>query len=394
MKKSTPSKTALLWDESFLWGLVSYRALKKLSLEFSLITSKDIRNGRLTDYRALFVPGGWASNKMKALGAEGAERVREFVHEGGIYIGICGGAGLATKECLGLAGITRKPLLERVPSVSGLIKIAKKTHPVWKGIRGDLFHIWWPSQFVLEDPSLKSLAVFSEATEGTFSSDLNAWDVRMESGWEELEKDYGLNLDPARMLHDPLVIEGTYGKGKLLLSLVHFDTPGDGNGEKVLKNIWEYFGLEKSRKKPETGKLEKENPLCAPLEELFKFGERNFLWFKRDWTIQWRRGVRGLEYFTLYEMAKEISGFKPGHKEIQKLKGRIEEFASEAVKLLMLERMALQKGEQLSFSRASLSDIQSMRQKLFSNSKSHGGKFKEILDSLDALVYRKLKSEE
>lgn len=393
MKGNMPSdKVAILWDESFLWGLVTYRALRKLSLGFTLVKSEDIRSGRLTKYGALFVPGGWASNKMKALGTEGAERVREFVRKGGIYIGICGGAGLATKECLGLAGIIRRPLLERAPSVSGLIRVRKEAHPIWNGIKGNLFHIWWPSQFVLDDPSLKRLAAFAGATENTFSSDLNAFDVQGELDWSGIENDYGLNLDPARMLNDPLVIEGTYGKGKVFLSLIHFDTPGDRNGAKAFKNIWDYFGLEKSGGRAKMSSSKKDSALLAPLEELHKFGERNFLWFKRGWIVQWRRGVRGLEYFTLYEMAKALSGGEFENKDIQNLKGQIEDFTAEARKLLMLERIALQKGEQLSFSRAALSDIQSIRMKLFSNAKSHGGKFKEILDKLDTLLFQKLKN--
>ena len=52
----------------------------------------------------LIVPGGWASDKTAALRQEGRDAVREFVRNGGSYLGICGGAGFAldTRDGLGL----------------------------------------------------------------------------------------------------------------------------------------------------------------------------------------------------------------------------------------------------------------------------------------------------
>src|SRR5208282_6528514 len=48
--------------------------------------------------------------------------------------------------------------------------------------------------------------------------------------------------------------------------------------------------------------------LEAAVDNLICLGERNFLWFWRNpMRLQWRRGVRGLEYCTLYVMIKEIS---------------------------------------------------------------------------------------
>jgi putative intracellular protease/amidase len=77
---SLPEKrVALLWNESFLWGLMAYKALKNASLPFELIRAEDIRNGCLDEYAVLFVPGGWASNKLKALGDSGIGAIRNFV---------------------------------------------------------------------------------------------------------------------------------------------------------------------------------------------------------------------------------------------------------------------------------------------------------------------------
>ena len=79
---------ALLWDESFLWGVMAWRALKAAGLPFDLLRSEDIRQGALSRYRMIFVPGGWASNKISALGEWGREEIRRFVAAGGSYLSI------------------------------------------------------------------------------------------------------------------------------------------------------------------------------------------------------------------------------------------------------------------------------------------------------------------
>jgi hypothetical protein len=298
------NNVAFLWDESHLWGLMAYKSLRALSLPFDLVRAEDIRQGCLNRYRMLFVPGGWASNKLKALGERGIEEIREFVKRGGNYFGICGGAGLATLDGIGLLNIKRKPTKERVPSFSGRIKLNISGHPIFSNMQSQkstvttqqpteiiskqsvvisgqliertrntdtdngirlqpsalslssafslqpIFYAWWPSQFVVLDSNcyfrhqISVIATFGEALPDAFSSDLNVGDVEIGGGsdrWKELEEIYGINLDPRRLINEPAVVEGNYGEGRVLLSLVHFDTPDDKNGAEVLKNIWQYL---------------------------------------------------------------------------------------------------------------------------------------------------------
>ncbi len=254
LKKSV----AFLWDESFLWGLMAYNALKANGLSFELIRTEDIKKGRLKNYAMLFVPGGWASNKLKSLGNAGISEIKKFVRNGGNYLGFCGGAGLATLDGIGLLDIKRKPTKERVPSFSGRIYLNINEHPIWERSKIQdsrftsknselktpnsklVFHAWWPSQFLIEDSGLKILATYGNALPDAFSSDLNVGDVEINSNWTELEKIYGINLNPKRLKDEPAVIEGTFGKGSVILSLIHFDTPDDANGAMVLRNLWEY----------------------------------------------------------------------------------------------------------------------------------------------------------
>lgn len=429
------NRVAFFWDESFLWGVMAYKALKNVNLPFDLVRSADIINGALDHYAMLFVPGGWASNKSKALGPDGITAIRSFVESGGSYLGFCGGAGLATraKGGIGLLDVQRKPTGDRVPSFSGRIYLNVNQHPIWEMINKDIyqrttgderrtaniFHAWWPSQFVINNDTVKSLASFGHALPDAFSSDLNVGDVAETGNWDELERHYQINLNPERLSGEPAVIEGAYGDGKVILSLVHFDTPEDKNGEEVLIRLWEYLsganeggrgqgagnrgqGL-RVRETNEIGmegnSLQDVFALCA---KLITLGERNFLWYWRNsMLLQWRRGVRGLEYNALYIMMREISALihnKNGRNRsrytpvLQSVQDRLHSFVEKAGKLLLLERHALQRGP-ITYIQCDDPEIQKLRKDLFGGAKSHGGMFKETVDEIDRLLYELLTDE-
>ncbi|MFZ5997107.1 MAG: BPL-N domain-containing protein [Nitrospirota bacterium] len=384
---------------------MAYEALLAHNLPFDLIRSEDIRAGKLQGYTLLFVPGGWASNKMKSLGDEGVEAIKQFIHNGGNYLGFCGGAGLATFDGIGLLPIKRKPTRERVPSFSGKIKLNLSAHPLWQGIAEPVFYAWWPSQFAI-DSSINVLATYAQAMPDAFSSDLNVADVESTRSWQELEKIYGINLDPKRLINDPAVVEGSYGKGKVLLSLIHFDTPDDANGATVLKNLWSYLaghvsieGDFRTSVFPHfraDGASKLISEMEASIDELIVLGTRNFLWFWRTpLLLQWRRGIRGLEYCTLFILIKRISGLLKYNNTVHSSlitdhASRIEKlfmpFVGTTKKLLILERQALQNGH-ITYEKCDDPEIQKIRTELFANSKSYGGLFKKLIDEIDSLLY-------
>lgn len=399
------NSVAFLWDESFLWGLMSYKALKAIGLPFNLIRSDDIREGILKNYKMLFVPGGWASNKLNALDVDGIREIKRFVNNGGNYLGFCGGAGLATTDGIGLLNAKRKPTKERVPSFSGRIRLNMNDHPVWNGLFEDIFHAWWPSQFLIEDKGIKILATYGDALPDSFSSDLNIGDVEANpflSDWSRLEGIYKIKLDPKRLKNEPAIIEGLFGKGKVMLSLIHFDTPGDVYGYAVLGNLWKYLaGIDDPIRKftdplnhePQTQNSELTHELETAVSELICFGERNFLWFWRNpMLLQWRRGIRGLEYCTLYMMIKEVAEIiKNKNTEINMDKnlGKIKElllpFVEKARHLLILERYAMLKGN-ITYEKCDDPEIIKIRTELFSNTKSHGGMFKNLIANIDDVL--------
>jgi putative intracellular protease/amidase len=418
---------ALLWDDSFLWGLMAWRALREAGLPFDLLRSEDVRKGALRQYRMIFVPGGWASNKMSALGDQGMAEIRRFVAGGGNYLGVCGGAGMATESGLGLLPIKRKPQRERVPSFSGPIRLSCGGHAMWHGIDTPVFFVWWPSQFQVEDPAIKVLARYEEAQAGAFSADINIMDGET-IGWSELEKRYGILLNPSRLRGESGVLEGRFGCGKVILSLVHFDTPGDRNGAAVLANLWDLlspcrpsdFLMDVKREPGRTFQgvpktlQESLDEIHAAITDLIVTGERNFLWYWRNpLLLQWRRGVRGLEYSTLAAMIGEIKRRlnNPGasaldgrsvvsgtidlscwEEELKEVRGHLIPFCEKAKRLLIKERLYMMNAP-LSPVECPDAEISRLRQELFTAAMSHGGQFKRLIDPIDRLLYQLIKDE-
>jgi putative intracellular protease/amidase len=417
----------MLWDGSFLWGLMARRALMEAKLPFDLLRSEDVRKGALSRYRMIFVPGGWASNKINALGDRGMEEIRRFVAGGGSYLGICGGAGMATENGLGLLPIKRKPPRERVPSFSGPIRLSCADHAMWQEIDTPVFFVWWPSQFQVEDPNIKVLARYEEAQADAFSADINVVDGRI-IGWPGLEQRYGILLDPSRLRGEPAVLEGRFGRGRVILSLVHFDTPGDRNGAAVLRNLWgppsschpsdPPAGVKCKPRRPFKGVpkniLDSVEEIHAAITELIVTGARNFLWYWRNpLLLQWRRGVRGLEYSTLAAMIGEIRrGLNnPGasgpegrpavtgaidplrwEEDLKEIRGQLIPFCEKAKRLLIKERLYMMNAS-LSPVECADEEISRLRHELFASAMNHGGHFKRLIDPMDRLLYDLIKEE-
>jgi len=426
--KKIPNRScAMLWDGSFLWGLMARRALMEAKLPFDLLRSEDVRKGALSRYRMIFVPGGWASNKINALGDRGMEEIRRFVAGGGSYLGICGGAGMATENGLGLLPIKRKPPRQRVPSFSGPIRLSCAGHAMWQEIDTSVFFVWWPSQFQVEDPNIKVLARYEEAQADAFSADINVVDGRI-IGWPGLEQRYGILLDPSRLCGEPAVLEGRFGRGRVILSLVHFDTPGDRNGAAVLRNLWgppsschpsdPPAGVKCKPRRPFKGVpkniLDSVEEIHAAITELIVTGARNFLWYWRNpLLLQWRRGVRGLEYSTLAAMIGEIRrGLNnPGdsgpegrpavtgaidplrwEEDLKEIRGQLIPFCEKAKRLLIKERLYMMNAS-LSPVECADEEISRLRHELFASAMNHGGHFKRLIDPMDRLLYDLIKEE-
>ena len=62
-------------------------------------------------------------------------------------------------------------------------------------------------------------------------------------------------------------------------------------------------------------------------------------------------------------------------------------FIGKAKRLLILERHELQKGNFITYGECGNPEINRIRTELFSESKSHGGLFKDLIDRVDSFLF-------
>lgn len=71
--------------------------LRYLGVEPLLLTARQIKAGKLAECVAIFFPGGADLPYCEKLNGIGNQQIRQFVAQGGVYVGICAGAYYACK---------------------------------------------------------------------------------------------------------------------------------------------------------------------------------------------------------------------------------------------------------------------------------------------------------
>lgn len=415
---------ALLWDQSMVWGLICVETLNRLGVSHHVLGASDVAAGALGGYHTLLVPGGWASHKVKSLEGAGKERIGEFIAAGGSYLGFCGGAGLALSSppALGLVPIGRMPVSERLPSASGGVWIRSETaHPAWKDLPQTIpVSIWWPSQFQWQATAESMcLASYWKAGNDFCVADLTVTDMENEAvSWPRWERSYGINLDPGRLLGHPAIVEVRRGRGRLVLSYPHLETPGDFWGNRLFHNLLVFLDLEASR---DSGlKSPPEAPAArfsAPpgrealrllqraresAEALIEFGERHLFWrWRTDWLLNWRRGIRGLEYGSmavalrsLFAEASRCPGIPddpdPWEEPAGRLESQVRSFCTLARRLLLEEKRAAQNCVLTKLGSIDKT-VDELRGRLFGRRMDHGGVCRDLFDGVDDLLLQALR---
>ncbi|HDM78591.1 MAG TPA: hypothetical protein ENG51_19330 [Deltaproteobacteria bacterium] len=424
-------KLAILWNESFLWGLITFWSCKSAGIPFDLVNSDQIKRDILDNYQILLVPGGWAAQKGKSLGDTGKQKVREFIRSGGSFLGFCGGAGLALDVPYGLSllPLKRKGARDRLVNFSGgvLLNPVDTSHALWEKLSYPYeFYVWWPSQFDLENNHrVKIIAHYKNSGTDFRVSDLAVDDIKLwGKKWKEWEEIYKIKLNPEILWGEPAIVEGNFGNGKVVLSYVHLDTPRHKNSQVALRNLCEYLSLssheseelsEENRDfdlsgkfiKIDTETVDASNQIGKLISKFYNFGYRNLVWnWRNPWLLQWKRGLRGLEYTTLIVMTKELTErIRNSLNQEQRLsptswkekllefKRMLEDFLEEASVLLGKERFLLEKScGPLSKLTSHDYEVDKLRKKLFGEKMSFGGKYRELIQLLDELLFAMLKA--
>lgn len=400
------SNPTILWDESHLWGLLMIRAVQALGRSASLVRASQVRSGILHTLKpsTLLVPGGWARLKSLALGPTGRQAIRDYLAQGGHYLGVCGGAGLglaseARTPFLDLCTWSRKPTHKRLPNFSGHLycQLAFDEH-----YGQALLPVWWPSQF-FPDPScpLEILASYTEPGPDFWSADL-LWSGITDkevSHWEHL---YGINLDPKNLKGEPCIIRGSLGQGSFTLSYPHLETPNSPQANALLAQL---LGFAEPAKIPDWNLQQEaplwEDPLLTEIATLLKatlsFGIQHFLLsWRTPWLLGWRRGVPGSALNFLVAMVWQARHCKPtqeARKYWQQTGPQCLKICQEFYKLtlqyLLQERRVLATAPSSPECSAS-PKLQSRKQELFGKFPGYGGLYGRIITILDELVWLQL----
>ena len=175
----------------------------------------DIQPGGLEAFDVVIFPGGNARRQAAAIGADGKEIVQEFVRDGGGYVGICGGAYLATaKYDWGMALVNAKPLTgqmdipgEEVVSITargaGIVKMeltdtGKTVLGEWPG----LLSIKYTGGPILSLAGMRALPEYVSLA--VFRTEV--WEYEPQRG---------------TMVDTPAIVAGRFGKGRVIIFSPH-----------------------------------------------------------------------------------------------------------------------------------------------------------------------------
>ena len=392
---SLQKKAYLFWETAGIWALLAWRALNQAGLKVEPVSASQIAGGALDQAELLMVPGGWPALKKAALGSGGAEAVRKFVGGGGFYLGLCGGAGLSLSvaDGLNLLPLGRYSGKRRLTAISGPVLVEPSPEslalPWWQGLRPPArFQVWWPGQFaVLKGDEVRMLAFYAGAAPGLCTSDMQADQVPPDE-WPGLEDAYGCYLNPQRLIGLPAIVQGGYGKGRVFISYLHFDTPGDENGRRVLHNLWqEVLGdgaFQDAPHKPEAPGGDS-SEIVGKIDRMWRLGQELRLWRGRgpDSVFPlWRRGSRGLEFFSLLMLTRAAAreGIDP-----QRLKDLMQPILDQAPKVLQAQAAILDRKNPDAREKKLHSDW-------FPRPRRTGGILAQTLSRLENLLFKELLS--
>ena len=402
----------MLWDESHLWGLLLRHTLTSWDLPLQIISSNQIIQGILTREppSVLMVPGGWAGLKSQKLGHAGREAIRQYIANGGHYIGFCGGAGLGLRSdkgqrYLNLCSWGKKPYAQRVPNFSGHL-YTRVTLPATPGECTLKLPAWWPAQFAAgPDPGVHVLARYIRPARDFWAADINLGQCST-SDLREWEKIYKIPLDPTPLQDEACMISGVYGKGSYILSYVHLETPESPQANGLLARFlqekipglamdstvspsWDVARL--TVRWPDKELLQ----LHEFLEEIILLARNNFLMsWRLPWLLGWRRGIAGSQINFLYSMTREALHARPNqaaqdfwHEHGADCIAQASRFRTEVCSYLLRERLLLAQQPPSSPAASSSPQLEKQRRMLFGKFPGYGGIYGTILVTLDRLLW-------
>lgn len=412
------SSIHIYWDESHFWGLLAVRALSAWGVPHRLVRGSEIADGILSGKsgeppKLLFVPGGRAKGKADRLGVRGMDAICDYVASGGTYLGFCGGTGLALTGPygLGLSPWSRKGYKNRLHHfLSGHVETRLADHPlVPADLDGQaLLPVWWPGRFDARDDGVTVLARFGAPGPDFWVADLNLATLPQGTmtDWENL---YGIHLNPDFIDGLPGVTVNDFGKGQVIISYTHLETPASPAANRWLAHILSETLGDSVNDFSTLGPIPAWDTASRPvvwddpvltkarqaMESIITTGREHFLLFWRNpWLLGWRRGIPGSGINTLFSLICESMAIEPGDEALAFWKQHAERFRV-LMELLTGGLTGYLLAERLSMTvfhsdpnAVSTEGLREQRRALFGVPPEPGGLFADLASLMEELYYR------
>lgn len=183
-----------------------------------LLDVADIRSGKLKDCDVFIMPGGLTGDEFRTLGPEGVEIVRKYVADGGSYIGICAGCGLAMNIKIGIGLVNCGNYLNTDRGSACLLVRVNKDGSEMLGVKPGVYGIQYASGPIPDFTKAQKDWDGKHIVLATYEGSLGKKYTRREKkDGKKVVKNYQHTL----MYDHPAVTFATYGKGKVLISGPH-----------------------------------------------------------------------------------------------------------------------------------------------------------------------------
>jgi len=182
--------------------------LEEMGVEVALVNAKDLSNQlKKTNCRLLVMPGGRDRPYHASLGVEGAKMIRQFVEQGGSFLGLCAGAYFASARVLFQPG-TEMQVDEERP-------LALFPGTAWGTVTGPEFKYSSEAGTVAVDLGSGLIVYYNGGCAFKLEEGAMSAESEVVARYEEVQD------------KPPAVIRRHVASGKVILSGVHWEIPAD-----------------------------------------------------------------------------------------------------------------------------------------------------------------------
>lgn len=192
-----------------------HQTLSSFGFTCRLVSAADIQAGALNNLDVIVFPGGSGHKQAEAIGESGRRLVRNFVNRGGGYVGICGGAFLATENYDWSLGLVNAKTMtgERMLPGLGIVHMAARPEAIVQiELTSPGKTIFSHSQGLL-DVQFSGGPILSPARRDDLPDYLTLAVFRTEVLDNELQRN--------TMIGTPAVIASRFGNGRVMLFSPH-----------------------------------------------------------------------------------------------------------------------------------------------------------------------------